>query len=282
MNKLQHYQKYKFRYEVVAIFCYLLINSVILATSVIMEANRSGEPDFQLWEPFVWEFSSAIATMLLLPACVWLLKNHVFDWAKVKVFFAIYLFSAVVFSLAHVVIMVSIRELVYWSQKLDYNFGNIWIEFFYEFRKDLWSFIFILLFIKGYGFIISRLQGEANPIAVGEEENITQRFDRLLVKKLGKEFIVKVEDIEWLESSGNYVNLHSKGRIYPTRSTLTQLIAQIEEQGFCRIHRSHAINLNNIESITPLSSGDSEVKLDNGKLLNLSRRYKDAFKSQLL
>ena len=282
MNKLQHYQKYKRPYEVVAIFCYLLINSVILATSVIMEANRSGEPDFQLWEPFVWEFSSAIATMVLIPGCVWLLKKHLFDWAKVKVFLAIYLFSSVLFSLAHVVIMVWIRNLVYWLQSLDYNFGNIWIEFFYEFRKDLWSFIFILMFIKGYGFIVSRLQGEANPIAVGEEESITQRFDRLLVKKLGKEFIVKVEDIEWLESSGNYVNLHIKERIYPIRSTLTQLIAQIEEQGFCRIHRSHAINLNNIESITPLSSGDSEVKLDSGKVLNLSRRYKDAFKSQLL
>ncbi len=282
MNKLQHYQKYKLPYEVVAIFCYLLINSVILATSVIMEANRSGEPNFQLWEPFVWEFSSAMATMILLPACIWLLKNHAFDWAKIKVFVGIYLFSSVVFSLAHIVIMVSIRELVYWTQRLDYNFGNIWVEFFYEFRKDLWSFIFILMFIKGYGFIISRLQGEANPIAVGEEENISQRFDRLLVKKLGKEFIVKVEDIEWLESSGNYVNLHSKGRIYPTRATLTHLISQLEEQGFCRIHRSHAVNLNNIESITPLSSGDSEVKLDNGKVLNLSRRYKDAFKSQLM
>jgi len=282
MNKLQHYQKYKRPYEVVAIFCYLLINSVILATSVIMEANRSGEPGFQLWEPFVWEFSSAIATVVLIPGCVWLLKKHLFDWAKVKVFFVIYLFSSVVFSLAHVVIMVSIRKLVYWSQTLDYNFGNIGVEFLYEFRKDLWSFIFILMFIKGYGFIVSRLQGEANPIAVGEEESITQRFDRLLVKKLGKEFIVKVEDIEWLESSGNYVNLHIKERIYPIRSTLTQLISQIEEQGFCRIHRSHAINLNNIESITPLSSGDSEVKLDNGKVLNLSRRYKDAFKSQLI
>ena len=266
MNKLQHFQKYKFRYEVVAIFCYFLINAAILATSVVMEANRSGERSFQLWEPFVWEFSSAIATMILLRACVWLLKTYTFDWEKVKVFFAIYLFSSLIFSLAHVAIMVGIRELVYWSQSLDYDFGNIFIEFLYEYRKDLWSFIFILIFIKGYGFIVSHLQGEASPIAVGEEENITQRFDRLLVKKLGKEFIVKVEDIEWLESSGNYVNLHIKGRIYPTRATLTQLISQIEEQGFCRIHRSHAVNLNNIDSITPLSSGDSEVKLNNGKI----------------
>lgn len=282
MNKLQHFHKYKFHYEVLVIFSYFLINSVILATSVIMEANRFGTPSFQLWEPFVWECSSAIATMMLLPSCVWLLKKHTFDWSNIKSFLAIYLLSAVIFSLAHVSIMVAIREFVYWSQSLNYDFGNILIEFFYELRKDVWSFIFILMFIKGYGFIVSHLQGEANPIAIGEEENITQRFDRLLVKKLGKEFIVKVEDIEWLESSGNYVNLHSKGRIYPTRATLTKLVAQIEEQGFCRIHRSHAINLNSIDSITPLSSGDSEVKLNDGKVLNLSRRYKEAFKSQLM
>jgi len=282
MNKLQHFQKYKFRYEVLGIFIYLFINGVILATSVIMEANRSGEPSFQLWEPFVWQWSSAIGIILLLPACVWLLKKYPFNWSTLTLSLIIYFVSSIIFSVVHVSVMVAIRELVYWTQSLNYDFGNILIEFFYELRKDIWDFISILIVIKGYGFIVSRLQGEARPISVGEEESITQRFDRLLVKKLGKEFIVKVEDIEWLEASGNYVNLHSKGRIYPTRTTLTQLIAQIEEQGFCRIHRSYAVNLNNIDSITPLSSGDSEVKLNNGKILSLSRRYKDAFKSSLL
>jgi DNA-binding LytR/AlgR family response regulator len=116
-------------------------------------------------------------------------------------------------------------------------FHVILIDFIYEHRKDIW------------GFIFSRTQVEATPIAV-------------------------VEDMEWLASSGNYVNLHSKGPIHPTRPTLTQLIYQFEAQGFCRIHRSHAVNLNNIDSITPLSSGDSEVTLNNGKILNLSRRYK--------
>jgi DNA-binding LytR/AlgR family response regulator len=56
-------------------------------------------------------------------------------------------------------------------------------------------------------------------------------------------------------------------------------VSQISTKDFCRIHRSHAINLNSVESITPLPSGDSEVKLSNGKVLSLSRRYKDDFKS---
>jgi hypothetical protein len=36
----------------------------------------------------------------------------------------------------------------------------------------------------------------------GEDESKLKVCGRLLVKKLGKEFVVKVEDIEWLESSG--------------------------------------------------------------------------------
>ncbi|MDC9523688.1 LytTR family DNA-binding domain-containing protein, partial [Pseudoalteromonas sp. Angola-31] len=59
------------------------------------------------------------------------------------------------------------------------------------------------------------------------------------------------------------------------------LITQLEPQGFCRIHRSHAVRLDSVESITPLASGDSEVKLTTGKVLNLSRRYKDQFKELL-
>ena len=203
MNKLQHFQKYKFRYEVLVIFCYFLINSIISATSVIMEANRSGEPSFQIWEPFVWQWSSALGIISLLPACIWLLKKQPFNWSRIKYSLAIYFMCSILFSIAHVSLMVAIRELIYWTQSIDYDFGNILIEFLYEYRKDLLSFISILVSIKSYGFIVSRLQGEANPIAVGEEEFITQRFDRLLVKKLGKEFIVKVDAPYWIETRLN-------------------------------------------------------------------------------
>jgi hypothetical protein len=218
---------------------------------------------------------------MLFPLLVLLLKRIPFDWLSIKQSLFYYFLASIAFSFCHVTFMIGMREVVYFVMDGNYDFGDIWFELFYEYRKDLWSFIFFIVFINAYQFILSRLQGEANPVAQSEDENISQSFDRLLVKKLGKEFIIKVEDIEWLESAGNYVNLHIKGRIYPTRATLTNLIEQISDKGFCRIHRSHAINLENVESITPLSSGDSEVKLDTGKVLNLSRRYKESFKGQL-
>ena len=282
MTKLAHFQKYKLRYEMAILFCFFFINNTLLATSVIMEAQRKDAAlPFQLWEPFLWEYASAISVLILFPVIVMLLRKLPFDWLSIKRSLFYYFLASILFSLSHVSIMVAIKEAGYFLMGGNYQFGDFWFELFYEYRKDLWSFIFFILFIHAYNFILSRLQGEANPIGQSEEESIKPSFDRLLVKKLGKEFIIKVEEVEWLEASGNYVNLHVNGRIYPTRATLAKLVEQITAKGFCRIHRSHALNLERIESITPLSSGDSEVKLDTGKVLNLSRRYKDSFKAQL-
>jgi len=286
MSKLQHFQKHKLRYEIGFLFCFFLINSTLLATSVIMEGQRNyAVLPFQLWEPFIWEYSSALSALLLFPLIVLLLKKIPFSWQAIKLSLFYYFIASVAFSLSHVFLMVSMREISYFVMSGNYDFGDIWFELFYEYRKDLWSFIFFIIFIQGYNFILSRLQGEANPVAQSEEETESateaQRIDRLLVKKLGKEFIIKIDDVEWLESAGNYVNLHIKGRIYPIRETLTNLIEKITDKGFCRIHRSHAINLDYVDSITPLSSGDSEIKLINGKVLNLSRRYKESFKEKL-
>jgi len=287
MSKLIHFQKYKLRYEVTAVILYFFINNTLLATSEIMEAKRkSAELPFAMWEPFIWEYSSAISTLLLLPLLIITLRIMPFNWQAIKRSIFQYFIAATIFSLLHVSIMVGLRKLAYFTVQRSYDFGDLWFELLYEYRKDLWAFGFFIIFLQGYRFILTRLQGEASPVAQSEEENdshdLNKSIDRLLVKKLGKEFIIKITDVEWLESAGNYVNLHIEGRIYPTRATLTQLSEQIADKGFCRIHRSHAINLSCVESITPLSSGDSEVKLNNGKVLNLSRRYKDNFKAQLV
>ncbi len=246
-----------------------------------MEAQRDGELPFMIWEPFVWEYSSAISTLLLFPALVWLLKTQPFNWQKIPRSLLLYLLASIAFSLLHIAVMVAIRKLIYTLQDMQYDFGLVWFELLYEYRKDLWGFLFLIAVIKTYQYVVSQLSGEAAPIRQGEDTPENLNFDRLLVKKLGKEFIVRVAQIDWLESSGNYVNLHIDARIYPLRATMSQLITQLEPQGFCRIHRSLGVRLDAIESITPLPSGDSEIKLTTGKVLNLSRRYKEQFKGQL-
>jgi len=280
MARSTHFLRYSGQYGAILLMVYILINNTINATSDIMEAQRDGVLPFQLWEPFVWEYSSALSTLILVPGVIFLLKYQPFNFQAITRSLCLYFFASIVFSVLHVALMVALRKLVYWSQASSYDFGLLWYEFLYEYRKDVWGFLFLIMAIKGYQYLIGQLKGEAH-VLQQTEESVKPQFERLLVRKLGKEFIIKVNDIEWLESAGNYVNLHIGGRIYPLRATLTKLSEQLEPQGFCRIHRSHAVRLDPISSITPIQSGDSEVTLISGKKLNLSRRYKEQFKGQL-
>ena len=272
-------------YLALIMLIYMAINNTILATSVWMEATRNGnQPSFQMWEPFVWEYSSAIATLVMLPFVFYWFSRFPLSFSKPAKQVAGHFLASVFFSAVHVVLMVGLRELVYSFSSSEYNFGNWLREFFYEYRKDLWSYMFWMLLYYGYRFVYSRLKGEAS--LLDDQEDAVQKItppvpEHFLVKKLDKEYLVNVDDIEWLESAGNYVNLHSKGRIYPLRATMNGLLPRLEEKGFSRIHRSFGVNLAEVDSIETLPSGDAEVLLKSGKTLALSRRFKDEFRQKV-
>ena len=281
MTWLKHFQRNKRRYEIAFITLLLFSDALLLASSHIMESQRSEmEPSFELWEPFVWQFSSAILVAILLPLLVYLIDSPLSSWSKIKRTFLIYLAASLLFSVLHVIGMVAIRKLIYATQGLSYDFGSPMFEFIYEYRKDVFTFISIIVMVHSYRFISSRILGEAEMINEGEEPQ-ARTPDRLLVKKLGKEFIVKLSDVDWLEASGNYVNLYVNQRIYPTRQTMSTLIKIISQHGFCRTHRSYAVNLDAVESIAPLHSGSSDITLKNGKVVQLSRRYHEELRQRL-
>lgn len=261
---------------------YLLFNNTINATSDWMETTRDGSPDFAIWEPFVWEYSSALSNILLLPFVFILWRHMPLRLTSIKTQITKHVLLSLLFSAAHVTIMVLLREGVYWLANSHYDFGPILREFFYEYRKDAWGYMFFLGLYHLYHFVYRRLKGEANLIdSETPEDDIVEVPEHLLVRKLDREFLVKVADIEWMESSGNYVNLYSGGRIYPLRATLADLSERLKNKGFSRIHRSYAVNHNAIEHISYVPSGDGEIQLKSGHKLNLSRRYKDEFKQRL-
>ncbi|GAA6138096.1 LytTR family DNA-binding domain-containing protein [Arenicella sp. 4NH20-0111] len=281
MNRLKHFQKFQTPYMIGAFTLFFFANALTLATSRIMEEAASGSKEypFETWEPFLWEFSSAIMILILIPLVNWLLNSTWLSWANLIKTIIVLFIGSLVFSVLHVAGMVLIRETVYWLAGSDYRFGAIGFGFLYEYRKDLLTFAVLVSAIQCYRFIVSRVGGEANLIGYSDEKpTIT---DRILVKKLGKEFIVKIADVDWLESSGNYVNLHVGKSIYPTRNTMSALIPTLVEHGFCRIQRSYGVNLDRVESIEVLDHGGGSLTLVNGKTLPISRRYRDELKLKL-
>jgi two-component system LytT family response regulator len=103
----------------------------------------------------------------------------------------------------------------------------------------------------------------------------TGSSERLLVP-LGEELqLIDASSIHWLAADDNYVHVHTANRSYMLRRTLADLIVQLGEQRFVRIHRSTAVNLAEVASLSPLFKGDHEVRLRSGTTLRLSRRFKD-------
>ncbi len=136
--------------------------------------------------------------------------------------------------------------------------------------------------IDVYGFVLLRLRGEASLLCAPDEGapvEPVERPDRFLVRKLGKEFLIAADDIEWLEAEGNYVNLHVNGRLYPLRSTMTALEPRLDPAHFLRVHRSYIVNLKHLLEIEPLESGDARLKLRDGTVVPCSRRYRAALRS---
>lgn len=104
--------------------------------------------------------------------------------------------------------------------------------------------------------------------------------ERLLVPERDSLKLIDANAIHWLEADDNYVHVHTAGSTYLVRRTLTDLLAQLGER-FARIHKSAAVNLSEVASLSPLFKGDHEVQLRSGATLRLSRRFKDALFARL-
>jgi len=114
----------------------------------------------------------------------------------------------------------------------------------------------------------------ATAVAVGRARALS--CERLLVPDGERLQLIDAASVEWLEADDNYVHVHTAARNYLLRRTLQDLLSQLGEQRFVRIHKSTAVNLDSVASLTPLFKGDYEIHLHNGRILRLSRRYRDA------
>lgn len=275
------YDKYQRQWEILFWLTLALFNTVTNSLSAVADHQRQNL-DITQWEPWLWHASSQIGLIALVPLVVLLIDKWSLSQGNIKRNFLFHVGFSVVFSLFHVFIMVFIRTIGYWLAGSSYDFGDWAAELLYEYRKDLRDYISIVTTLYIYRFVISRLRAEAKPIARGEESEQTGRpqyVERFIVKKFGKEFIVEANDIQWIEASGNYMNLHIGQHTYPIRETMTGLVKQLDPNKFARIHRSYMVHLEQIAHIEPKSTGDFAINLKNGEVLNLSRRYRENLKA---
>jgi len=99
----------------------------------------------------------------------------------------------------------------------------------------------------------------------------------LLFKAEGSIEVAQADEIQWIESSGNYIKVCLERTAFIARQTLTGAQSQLDPNIFVRIHRSHVININEVVQVVPISKGDHTLILKSGTELRLSRAYGDNF-----
>ena len=106
-------------------------------------------------------------------------------------------------------------------------------------------------------------------------------LDRLVVKSAGVTRFLRVDEIDWIEGAGIYVNLHVAGKSLLYRSALTQLTASLDPERFIRVHRSAIVNIDSIVQLDAVSHGEFDVTLRDGSVARVSRTYRALLEQRL-
>ncbi len=96
-------------------------------------------------------------------------------------------------------------------------------------------------------------------------------LERIAVDMRGQVKIVPVKQIDYIEASGPYAELHVGERKYLVRERMQTLEERLDPARFMRIHRSAIVRLDMVESLLKGAGGDYAVQLKGGVRLSVSR-----------
>jgi two-component system LytT family response regulator len=97
---------------------------------------------------------------------------------------------------------------------------------------------------------------------------------RLAVKSSGAVIFLRVEEIDWFETAGNYVRLHVRNASHLLRAALARLEEQLDPEQFVRINRSVIVNIDRVVRLLPSFGGDFVAELRDGTRLTLLAKYR--------
>jgi two-component system LytT family response regulator len=130
---------------------------------------------------------------------------------------------------------------------------------------------------------LERLLGEAQRTMRGDAPAAVEAPDRLVVRDSDERVaLVEIDQVEWFESDGNYVRVHSRGRPYIMRTTMDRVARRVAARPtFIRVRRSAIVNVRAIASLERYGKSSFVVHLRGGANVISSRFYKTAIRRLL-
>ena len=176
------------------------------------------------------------------------------------------------FSLGHYTVMILLRQVTYPLFGREYGSpASLLSNLIFEYQKDIKIYLGIVVIVTIYRMFL----GGENRL------RLRPRSDRKILVQTGSgQAVISYDQIDLLESARNYVVVHAEGREYLVRDTMSALLDKLVDGNIVRSHRSFAINLDRVKELRSTDSGEV-VRLEGGRDVPLSRRYRDEFKAAL-
>jgi len=216
--------------------------------------------------------TSAVAVLVMVLFVVYWLR--IFPVRKDKWVAAIigHTFGSIIFAFGHQVLMIIQRIAVFAFNDMTYQWQAGFVSnLIVEYQKDTKIYLGIVAVMSAYQYY---RRTRANSAPQSESTN------RLVVQTGTGEAVLTYDEIDSIEASRNYVEIHAGGKEYLLRDTFANLEKRLAEGPFTRCHRSYIVNLDKVSEIKTID-GAQQIHLKNGAVLPLGRRYRDAFKKSI-
>ncbi len=98
---------------------------------------------------------------------------------------------------------------------------------------------------------------------------------RIVLKATGRLLYLEPDELDYVESAGNYLKVHVDREVYLLRETMSGLCERLDPARFVRIHRSFIVNTHHVREVRLLPGGsDYEIVLRSGVQLPVGRSYR--------
>ncbi|HJW93747.1 MAG TPA: LytTR family DNA-binding domain-containing protein [Thermoanaerobaculia bacterium] len=122
---------------------------------------------------------------------------------------------------------------------------------------------------------LDRVRRQLRPLAVADRRPFDRFLRRLAVKSGGAVSFLRIDELDWLETAGNYVRLHAGKESHLHREALSAFELRLDPERFVRIHRSTVVNIDRIARLSPAFARAWIVELRDGTRLTLAAPYRD-------
>lgn len=113
-------------------------------------------------------------------------------------------------------------------------------------------------------------------------KHYVENFDtRIEGKTESKTVFVNASDILYIETVDNKVFIYTKDMVLETGRKLYELESTLDSRDFFRCNKSMIVNINRIVALKPELTRNISATMDNGEVIEISRRYVKAFKELL-